>query len=640
MIARLLDNAMNWRLTTRAALVRLAGLFLLALVTLACQSTEPTEAPEAVQRLSDVAYHDPAHPDRGSASYSRVEFLGDTREVCPEATRKMPLSGEHLFQDVDLVAGSRIELAFGVVAEATFSASVEYVAAVTDDKGRRVEVRGLVDGTEGHELGRWHSITLDTGDMTGRARVSLSSASSTSGIDPDSGRTLARAYFACPIVLGPTTAPDGYDVLLISLDTLRADRLGAYGYDRATSPNLDRLFGESGVVVERAYAQATNTLRGHAAMLTGLRPAVAVTVQDDTSDRVRGFATLGDRLRTAGYLTAAFTENAYVSNFFGFATGFDLFREDKDFGAMAYGQMEAKRTFARALEWWRAHSAQRKFAFVHTYQVHEPYTPPPLHAEKFPPPANASPIQVKSSQYDAEVAYLDAELARFLDELAKLGSLDRTILIITADHGEEFGEHGGQQHGAHMHDEVVRVPLMLRAPGLLPTGVRRSGPGAVVDIVPTVLDLLALPVPDYLDGISLLPHLREGEGIAPRLIPSEAFTPSTLLLTGEDPSWISPSIALTRFPYRVIRIRTPSGARHTVYDLAADPGELRNLNDERTALPPEVDAMIEEADTYLERSSQRANEVLTRLGIPLESGSATPVDQSVFEKLRALGYVD
>ncbi len=617
--------------------IRLSLVGLIAFGAAGCDSRESNEA---IQRFSDLYYRNAAFPENPSSEAPRVEMRGETREVCPDPKHRLPLTGDHLARDFDLPAGSRIDLAFGVLAQDEFSAPVELIASVSDGTNRRVEARVVVDGSEGHELGRWHATSLDVRELSGRARISLSSASSISGTDLASGAPLARAYFACPIVLPLARDAGSLDVVLISLDTLRADRLGLYGYDRPTSPFMDRMFGDQGVVVEHAYSQATNTLRGHTAMLTGLRPAVAVSVEADGSDRLRGFPTLADRLRNAGYLTAAFTENAYVSNFFGFARGFDVFREDKETNAMDVGEREAKRTFDRAFQWLRENATQRKFVFIHTYQVHDPYAPPSDFAARFPTPPNASPVQANSSKYDAEIAYLDTELGRFLEKLSTLGGLDRTIFIITADHGEEFGEHGGQLHGAHLHDEVLRVPLLFRAPKLLPSGVRRQGPGALVDITPTVLEMLELPVPSYLDGTSLARHLRENEALLPRFIPSEAFTPTSLLLTGKDASWLSPSIALTRFPLRVIRIRTATGARHEAYHLVNEPTETHNLAVDDALVAPELREMIAEVDGYLGSAARRAADLGERLGIPTDSAVSAPIDPTQLEKLRTLGYLE
>lgn len=617
---------------------RTAILFSLVAV-IGCQRAAPQS--EVVYRASDDRHRALQLKDYGTVHFPRMELAGETREVCAEPNRRAPLSGDLASYDLVLPKGAIVELAFAVETPMPTLAPIEFIASLRSANGAHAETRMIVDGTEGHELRRWHAARVDAGEISGEARLVVSTASTEVGIDADSGLPVALLHSACPVVTAPADEEPMPDVLLISLDTLRADRLGIYGYDRPTSPNIDRIFGESGVTVERAYSQATNTIRGHAAMLTGLRPAVAVTAPEEMLyQRLRGFPSLADRLRPSGYLTAAFTENAFVSRNYGFAAGFELFHEDKSADPMAEKTHGARETFDRALAWIREHRDQRKFTFIHTYEVHDPYTPPTEHAAVFPATAGARQVDINSSLYDAEIHYLDAVLGNFIANLETLGLLDRTVVIVTADHGEEFGEHGATSHGGHLHDEVLRVPLLFRAPDLLPGGVRRPGIATLMDLTPTVLDLLELPIPNYLDGVSLRDHLRDDHPLATRTIPSEAFASLVFRLTGPATDWLPPSIALTRFPHRIIRIRTPTGARYEAYNLAIDPGEQSNLLASKASSPPEIAELIRDVDAYLDGASDRFRELSSIVGLDATDAAPKSVDPANLEKLRALGYVE
>ena len=337
------------------------------------------------------------------------------------------------------------------------------------------------------------------------------------------------------------------------------------------------------MVVDRALSPATNTLRAHAGMLSGIQPAICVdNWPDPTYARMGAFPTLADVLQANGFRTAAFTENGYVSSrYFGLGAGFELFVERTGSPGNPHIAGTIEETFARGLGWIERHRDESFFLFLHTYQVHAPYRPSPKYRSLFPSTPGASRARVDSDLYDGEVAETDAAVGQLIDGLYEAGLLDRTLIVVTSDHGEEFGEHGGRYHGAHLHQEILHVPLLFYGPEFLPKAVRRAGPMSLVDLPPTILDLAGIAVPGLHDRtIVRCQHLREGSDapVAPSSIYSEAVAPKSETYGADEEDWLSPALAVTRWPLRMIRERTATGARYRLYDLDADPRERHRLD--------------------------------------------------------------
>jgi arylsulfatase A-like enzyme len=304
------------------------------------------------------------------------------------------------------------------------------------------------------------------------------------------------------------------NLLLISLDTTRADHLGCYGYARDTSPHLDRLASE-GVLFEHAVAPAPWTIPSHASMLTGLYAR---------RHRVHGFAqAMPPRIETAaallaadGYATAAVVNFAALGNLL---VGFDRS------WIVPPDQGRSEDVFEIASSWLASEPAPF-FLFLHVYDAHPPYAPAPefaaLFAEPYQGVATGSAVQLQrvrrgrlvlgpddarhlSNLYDGEIRQLDAALGGFLQRLEEAGHLDGTVIAVVSDHGEEFYEHGGFGHGHTLHQELVRVPFILSGGGL-PHGVRIAAPVSLVDLAPTLLALAGSAAPQGVDGVDLSPH--------------------------------------------------------------------------------------------------------------------------------------
>lgn len=343
-------------------------------------------------------------------------------------------------------------------------------------------------------------------------------------------RLAAASLLLAALALGNCAvngAPDGPpDLLLISVDTLRRDHLGCYGHPRATSPNLDALAAR-GVVFENASSTASWTLPAHVSMLTGLYPAFH-DVQDDGSKLADGLPTLAERLAAAGYSTLAVVSHVYVSRAFGLARGFDIFDESLTEGGSK--NPRAGSVVERVLEHVGAVSRdQPLFTFVHLFDPHWEYSPPPPFDRRFTDPAYAGPVDGTLASlspyfelgspmspadlrraidlYDGEIAYVDVEVGRLIHELERRRR--PTVVAFTADHGEEFKEHGSLGHGRTLFGEQLAVPLILAGDPALVAGTRRRAPVSLVDLAPTLLELAgAEPLADV-QGISLLaPEVR------------------------------------------------------------------------------------------------------------------------------------
>lgn len=342
----------------------------------------------------------------------------------------------------------------------------------------------------------------------------------------------SAALLALPLVVGCTKhaapprsggADDRWNVILLSIDTLRADHLGAYGSTRGVSPRLDA-FAEEGVVFEQTIAQAPWTLPSHASLLTSEYPsALAVGTFAEPRPVHEGATFLGEVLRDEGYRTYAVTGGGYVSRTFGLDQGFERFEE-------RLARTDAAQMFGVANAWLDGLGDQRPFfLFLHTFEVHAYDPPEEILRELWVDGAPDSSLVNKKDlarflqtaknheatkaftiddwecavdRYDGSILSVDRAFGAFVDQLEASGRLENTLFIVTSDHGEEHGEHGRAGHGYNLHDENVRVPLVLHHKELpsrrVPTQVR------LLDVAPTVLDLLGLEAPSSWKGTSLV----------------------------------------------------------------------------------------------------------------------------------------
>lgn len=393
--------------------------------------------------------------------------------------------------------------------------------------------------------------------------------------------------------------PDGTPVVLISVDTLRSDRLPMYGYDRVETPALDGL-RRDGILYERAYSPVPMTLPAHATMLSGLQPD-AHRVRDNMGYRLEtdGIPWLPRTLREEGYATGAAVSSFVVRGETGLGRGFDLYDDrigTRGVTRLGSVQRRGDETLAAVREWLRSAHGGPFFLFFHLYEPHRPLEPPEPFASRY------------DSPYDGEVASADAVVGELLDELQSLGVYERALIVFTSDHGEGLGDHGLQEHGPLLYREQIQVPLVVK----LPEGTRAGGtvaaPAQLADLVPTVLTALGLAVPEELPGTSVL-ALDPAGGGEPRPIYSETLFPRLHF------GW-SELASVVRWPYHYIHGPDPE-----LYDLGEDPGETRNVLRENRRVYAELRDTLREG---YDASYQPPGET---------------VDSETRDRLAALGYL-
>jgi len=420
-------------------------------------------------------------------------------------------------------------------------------------------------------------------------------------------------------------------VLLVSIDTLRPDQLGAYGYPRPTSPHLDALASD-GVVFEQATSVAPWTLPAHATLLTGLLPHHHGVRTVDQRLSSAG-DTLARRLGQAGFRTAAIVNSIYVGRRNGLDAGFITFQELPEPGRAPSGVAE------KALAWLGAHQRDPApfFLFLHLYDVHSDYQAMPAFEQAFARPyqgpVDGSTAQLRRAMqgglvlrradrrrlvdlYDAGVAQTDAELGRVLAWLDERGLRSRVLVVVTSDHGEEFLEHGGVLHARTHYDELLRVPLVFAGPGV-PAGRRIAEPVSIADVAPTILALAGIPAPE-MDGRDLAALWRDAAGA-----PDEAGEERFVVAEGDHGGAENDTLRSIRGArWKLIHDRETGRAE--LYDLVADPGEKNDLAERRPELRDELLARLD------------ALTAPTMGAAPAEAAESLSPEEA--ERLRALGY--
>lgn len=425
-------------------------------------------------------------------------------------------------------------------------------------------------------------------------------------------------------------------VVLVTLDTLRADHLGCYGYFRATSPFLDRLARE-GLLFDNAFSAVSQTSPAHASLFSGLYPAqhrIARNGMGFPPLAPRSAGTLAEAFAGAGYDTAAFMAVRFLAPV---ARGF----RHVDAQGLWRHYRQADETVDRALAWLgHKRPADRFLLWIHLFDPHRPYRAPraererlaletPAEVEAFArrvvaehrlaPGFYATPgaLAAQYGEYDAEVAFADRQLARLFEAMAARGFHERALWIVTADHGEGLGSHGYKGHGRHIYREQLHVPLILWGPGV-PAGRRTSELVRHVDLLPTLLELLGVQARwrPRLPGRSLVPLLREPERRLPRVLAFAQRRPP-------DPGWEQGDV-FTVFD-RDWKYIVHSQGRDEFFDLRSDPHELNNLASRVSAVK---DAL-----------ARTSREMLTRFNDEGREAEVRPVDPGLRDELRALGYV-
>jgi len=387
------------------------------------------------------------------------------------------------------------------------------------------------------------------------------------------------------------SAPLSGPIIIISIDTLRADHLPVYGYRKVKTPAIDEL-AANGVVFERAYSHTPQTLPAHAALLAGRLP-FETGVRDDVGGRVRpGERLLPQLLRERGYSTAAVVSASLLRKDTGINQGFDFFDDEMPANpeepAAEAGHRDGSESEKIAEHWLDSGGTSRTFLFLHLNEPHKPYAPPDRFSQYAP--------------YDGEIAYADEIVGSLIHYLKTHQLYDRSTIVLLSDHGEGLGDHGEQEHGLFVYDEAIHVPLIIKQESNVGAGRRVPDLVQHVDMVPTILDLVKAPVPDTLRGRSLKPLL-EGTGrLRDRPVYSEA------LYGHRHFGWSElTSVTDGRFQY----IGAP---REELYDLTRDRKERENLAGPNVETKQAAEAL----------GTFRVPNAAAALGAPVGSAASTP----------------
>ena len=414
-------------------------------------------------------------------------------------------------------------------------------------------------------------------------------------------------------------SPEPYNVILVSVDTLRPDHLGCYGYGPNTSPAVDRLCDDS-VLFSLAVAHAPSTLASHASILSSLLPQHHGALHALRRALGGNILTLGEVLKLNGYTSASFNGGAQVAGEFGLDQGFDTYKTVDRFSFRALVD--------EAVRWIEAQDREPFFLFLHTFEVHHPYESDEEWLNLFRDPMYSGPLPEQISvdllreisegkrsidqsdlqhiinAYDAGIRSMDSSFGNLVDRLQALDLYDNTIIIFTSDHGEEFGEHGWVGWHSHtLYDELLLVPLIVKLPRSAHAGESVDVQVRSIDIAPTILDLLGIDIPETFEGDSLLSLV-------------DAWTPVSRPAVSLQDSKLADHASL-----RTERWKLYDGR---LYDLAADPGETRDVADDNRETVEQLQLL------------------LNQLTAPGPNPGSLPVelDDDTQKRLRSLGYVD
>ena len=461
------------------------------------------------------------------------------------------------------------------------------------------------------------------------------------------------------------------NVILISIDSLRADHLLSYGYFRSTSPNLDRIARE-GALFENAIAESSWTLPTHVSMLTGLSSFVHGVERDETR-LAENVPTLASQLRAQGYRTKGIYSGPYLHPIYGFAAGFDEYegvfgktalddmssepessksaatlKATKEANRLAHRTITSAAITENALEFISRDSDDPFFLFLHYFDVHYDYIPPESLWRKFDPDYDGDlsgesfmdnpGLHASMSRrdldhlialYDAEILFTDQHIGNLLDALDRSGLTERTLLVVTSDHGEEFFEHGGKGHRRTLFDEVLKVPLLFRLPGRIPAGLRIERQVRHIDLMPTIQSLLGVALETPMSGTGVASWLAGEAGDAGDAVPEAV----SRLVHGEN-VYVWVSVRTAGYKY-LVNLR-PDRRREVLYDLARDPQEQEPVGSRFVQGTESLDELDGLRDV-LATAESRGTTLRDTFG-----GAASDrvdVPDEVEKRLRSLGYI-
>jgi len=579
-------------------------------------------------------------------------------------------SPERLTFELDLPSEPFLDLSIGTVDSGPVTFLVE-----VDSNGSSSELLKRTITT----AGRWYSTPVELGDLAGRrVALSLTLQAERPGTPGFWGSPVIRNRAGQPEITPSSPAraavtgddpPPPQGVILIIADTLRRDHLQAYGYERATAPFLTALASE-GALFRDAISQGTWTKVSVSSIVTSLYPTTHGI--KDMPDRLpAGVTTLAEAYRTAGYATFATSSVPFTGKLTNLHQGVEVLHERSSLPEVDHSESKTSRTYTdRLLEWIEEHQDVPFFAFLHVFDPHSPFEPYLPYdsvwlsaeesaehreqmervqefidddfrkAEGLPNPEELAEAGIdqetyvfrEKAWYDASILAMDVEIGRLVERLEELGLVDKTLIAFVSDHGEEFLEHGRHFHGYSTYGEMLNVPLILHWPAAIPGGVEVEQTVQTLDLMPTLLELSRLPVPEQAQGQSLLPLLAESNpnslGWAPRpAIAERAFAPAAFE-NEDDPDQVE-SFAIIHDGWKLIKNTTrPEGwPEFELYDHKADPLNIDDVADEH----PEI---VERLAGYLGKWHEAALEARVEAEATAEAMSAEELQQ-----LRSLGYI-
>jgi len=442
---------------------------------------------------------------------------------------------------------------------------------------------------------------------------------------------------ACSVLGGCGDSPDGPNVLLIVVDTLRSDRCSCYGYERPTTPFLDNLASQ-GVRFDSTYCPMPTTGPAHSTLFTSQYPIVhGVTKNGFTLPG--NVTTLAESFQNRGYETAAFVSSFAVNHKFGYSQGFGIY--DDDFrganssfrakgihqpGDQGYFDRRANETTDKALAWLRGRESDRPFfLWLHYFDPHYPYDPPALFREEVAaqgPPYKGHPKKRSIDQsYDGEVLFTDREIERFIRTMDRLHPAEETLVVLTSDHGEGLLEHAWLEHGFYLFEEAMRIPLIMRYPGRIPAGKVVGGNVELMDVAPTILELTGAEDPIPRSQGRSLTSLIDGKGMARRereIFLQRRFYESDTV-SGKPVKGEKYAVISGKWKY----IEARDEGTQELFDMEQDPREKKNLAADFPEKVGELSAVLQKIVRNLSDQASSANQ---------------SVSDEDAERLRSIGY--
>jgi arylsulfatase A-like enzyme/Tfp pilus assembly protein PilF len=404
--------------------------------------------------------------------------------------------------------------------------------------------------------------------------------------------------------------PSDLNVLFFTLDTTRSDHIGCYGYPSINTSNIDYVANE-GILFQNATSQSPLTLPSHSSIFTGIYPPFHGVKDNGGFYLEEDKVTLAEILQTKGWVTGAFVGAFVLDSRWGLDQGFDHYYDNFDFAkykkiSLASVQREGGEVIKAFFEWFDTNSNERFFSWIHFYDPHTPYKPP----EPFKSQYENQPFGI----YDGEIAYVDFLIGKVLDSLREKKLLDKTIIVIVGDHGESLGEHKESTHGFFIYDATISVPMIIRLPSASLKGKTIASQVQNVDIMPTLCEILDLPIPENVQGQSLLPLITGRKIKKERLAYSETYYPRYHY------GW-SDLKSLRTSKYKYILAPRPE-----LYDLDLDPREQENIYEQNRPLAKKF---AQELKALEEKMAQEG----------IEDKGPQKLDEEAREKLMALGYI-